>query len=193
MLLLLSQALATEDAIFEAGPSCDLPCAVLARAQGCQPPWPSVPQPSHILWCAGTYNAECRARQQKKCPRAVHRLSTRRAPTVGARGRSVVIFSGARKRSARRGRRIEGDPMRTASAVVALVLAFAPAAHAQTPQTPPPSPPPTAAPAPTPMTAPPPVIPPPPMTAPPPAAPLPVVAPPGAPQIAGRALSLDEA
>ena len=49
--------------------------------------------------------------------------------------------------------------MRTASVVVALVLAFTLAAHAQT--TPP--------------------------------LPLPIVMPPGAPQIAGRALSLDEA
>jgi outer membrane protein TolC len=61
--------------------------------------------------------------------------------------------------------------MRTASVVVALVLACAFAAHAQTTQTPSPSPPATAA----------------------PPAPLPAVAPPGAPQIAGRALSLDEA
>jgi len=59
--------------------------------------------------------------------------------------------------------------MRTAFAVVALVLACTLAAHAQMTQTPPP----------------------PATTAPP--APLPVVAPPGAPQIAGRALSLDEA
>jgi outer membrane protein len=58
--------------------------------------------------------------------------------------------------------------MRTASVVVALVLACALAAHAQMTQTAPAAP-----------------------TAPP--APLPVVAPPGAPQIAGRALSLDEA
>jgi outer membrane protein len=59
--------------------------------------------------------------------------------------------------------------MRTASAVVALVLACAHVAHAQLIQTPPPSPPPAAT------------------------APVPVVAPPGAAQIAGRALSLDEA
>ena len=58
--------------------------------------------------------------------------------------------------------------MRTAFAVVALVLALAFAAHAQMTQTPPPV---TTQPAP----------------------PLPVVAPPGAAQIAGRALSLDEA
>jgi outer membrane protein TolC len=58
--------------------------------------------------------------------------------------------------------------MRTASVVVALVLACALAAHAQMIQTPPPA-----------------------TTVPP--APLPAVAPPGAPQIAGRALSLDEA
>ena len=58
--------------------------------------------------------------------------------------------------------------MRTASVVVALVLACALAAHAQMIQTAPPA-----------------------TTAPP--VPLPVVAPPGAPQIAGRALSLDEA
>jgi len=63
--------------------------------------------------------------------------------------------------------------MRTASAVVVLALAFAPAALAQTTQTPPPSPPSTAAPA--------------------PPKPLPTVAPPGAPQIVGRALGLDEA
>ena len=62
--------------------------------------------------------------------------------------------------------------MRTASAVVALVLVCTLAANAQTPQTPPPAPPATT-------------------TAPP--APLPPVAPPGTPQIAGRALSLDEA
>ncbi len=61
--------------------------------------------------------------------------------------------------------------MRIASVLVALVLASALAAHAQTTQTPPPSPPATIA----------------------PPAPLPVVAPPGAAQLAGRALSLDEA
>ena len=60
--------------------------------------------------------------------------------------------------------------MRTASVVVALVLACALAAHAQTTQTPPPTPPATTTP-----------------PAPPP------VGPPGTPQIAGRALSLDEA
>jgi outer membrane protein len=63
--------------------------------------------------------------------------------------------------------------MRTAFAVVALVLAFALAAHAQTPQIQ------------TPLTQTAPTQTPPP--------PLPVVAPPGAAQIAGRALSLDEA
>jgi hypothetical protein len=57
--------------------------------------------------------------------------------------------------------------MRIASVLVALVLASTLAAHAQTTQTPPPSPPATIA----------------------PPAPLPVVAPPGAAQLAGRALS----
>ena len=64
--------------------------------------------------------------------------------------------------------------MRIAFAVVALALVCAVPAQAQLTQTPPP-------------TAPPPT------TKPPATAPIPVVAPPGAPQIVGRALSLDEA
>jgi outer membrane protein len=74
--------------------------------------------------------------------------------------------------------------MRTAFGVVALVLACALDAHAQTTQTPPAAPPPTATPAA-------PTSPQPPAPAPGPA--LPMVAPPGTPQIVGRALTLDEA
>jgi outer membrane protein len=76
--------------------------------------------------------------------------------------------------------------MRTAFGVVALVLAVAFDAHAQTTQTPP-----AAAPAtPTPPAAAPSV---PGLAAPPPRPPLPMVAPPGTPQVVGRALSLEEA
>src|SRR5207244_1806843 len=123
---------------------------------------------SHILWCAGPYHAECRARQQKKCPPAIHRLSTRRSVTPAARGPSLVIFSGPANDRRAGDVESQGDSMRTASAVVALVLACTLAAHAQMTQTPPSS-----------------------TTVPP--APLPPVAPPGMPQIAGRAISLDEA
>ena len=74
--------------------------------------------------------------------------------------------------------------MRTVLAVVALVLAFAVEAHGQTTQTPPGTPPPATAPAPPPSTTP---------GAPATDPALPVVAPPGMPQIVGRALTLDEA
>jgi outer membrane protein len=84
--------------------------------------------------------------------------------------------------------------MRTAFGVVALALALAFDAEAQTTQAPPTTPPPaTPPPAPTrpAPTAPTPA--PTPVPAVPPAPALPVVAPPGRPQIVGRALSLEEA
>ncbi len=83
--------------------------------------------------------------------------------------------------------------MRTAFGVVTLALALAFDAQAQMAPAPAPASPPVATP--TPPTPPPPTTPAPATTPPAPAspAPLPMVAPPGAPQIVGRALSLDEA
>ena len=88
--------------------------------------------------------------------------------------------------------------MRTAFGVVTLALALAFDAQAQMAPAPAPASPPAATPTPTtppPATTPAPATTPPATTPPPPAstAPLPMVAPPGAPQIVGRALSLDEA
>src|SRR5437870_2323586 len=123
------------------------------------------------------------------------KVSTRRPPLIHPRVTAEEPFGprsevcagprdilGRRKRSARRGRRIEGDSMRTAFGVVTLALALVFDAQAQMAPAPAPVPPPAATPTPTtppPATTPSPATPPP---APASTTPLPMVAPPGTPQ-----------